>query len=115
MFWLFAPGHVFEFFLRSGLFGGSFFFGLLRRRFALKNKAQVVTWHTPHCTFWSGSIFFVLSPLRLCYRSLWPCVLFFFCVLSGRLPGPRAFFVFFGFFRIVTLGGLLERSSLTPA
>ena len=46
----------------------AFFSGLFSR-----DKAQVVTGHTPHRAFLVFFLFFFVAP-RLCYRLFWPCL-----------------------------------------
>ena len=78
--------------VRSGVSG---FFSLVffrRRRvfcFFLREKAQVVTGHTPTRTWVAFSCSFFVPP-RLFVRPFWPCVLLL-GVFSGCHSGPRSF------------------------
>ena len=110
--WRLVPENVRNFLLMSGVpfWGRSlslslFLLGWFRRRFVRflfcifffvsRDRAQVVTGHTPHAFFWSVS--FVLSPPRL-FITRSGRASFFSGVLSGCLSGPRAFWRFFFFF-----------------
>ena len=77
-------------------------FSFLFLLFFSREKAQVVTGHTPHCSLVLFSFPF-LSPPHLVYHPFWPCVLFFSHFVGVPFWGPGVL-AFFGFSQ--TRGGM---------